>query len=341
MDTALNAPRVSVILPVYNAQEFLRESVESVLAQSFRDFELIILNDGSSDGSDGIIRGFRDERIVYRRAEHNRGLIRTLNEGLAMARGEYVARMDADDISLPDRLMRQVQHLDAHPRVAALGTWFWQMRGKSRRLIQTSVGSGRVKAELMFRSALAHPTVMMRRSVLSERGLKYDDNFPHAEDFELWTRLAEIALLDNLPEPLLFYRVHAAQVSSVQRENKNRTRCAILSRQLMRMGVPPDQIRPELHDAIATGRGAGDDGFLEEAERWLIYLGDVNRKTHYCSAQDFRECSHALWAGLCANSGRGWKAWKLYRESGLSVGMHLDAVTRLRMAAKLLIRYRP
>jgi hypothetical protein len=208
------APRVSVVIPVFNCERFVAEAVESVLAQSFRDLELIVIDDGSTDRSGEIVAGLlRDDprgRLLVN--ERNLGLSRTLNRGWRKARAPYIARLDADDVALPDRLSRQVSFLDAHPRVAAVGGSVIRI-GESGALGATvtfPTGNRGIRATLCRRSCIAHPAALIRRSALEGvGGYRLDE----AEDFDLWLRLSDEWELANLREPVILYREHPAQVT--------------------------------------------------------------------------------------------------------------------------------
>jgi glycosyltransferase involved in cell wall biosynthesis len=204
-------PAVSVLLPVYNAQRYVAEAVESILAQSFSDFELIIVDDGSTDGSLRILRRFaaRDPRVRLVSRE-NRGLVATLNEMIAMARGELLARMDADDISLPDRLALQVDYLRNHPDVVCVGggqIWI-DDGGFAFHEFQFPCGDAEIQ-ELLLNgvTSLVHPSVMMRRGAVLDVG-GYDPEMKEGEDFDLWLRLGERGRLANLEQVIIKYRIH-------------------------------------------------------------------------------------------------------------------------------------
>ncbi|HJA78767.1 MAG TPA: glycosyltransferase [Candidatus Desulfovibrio intestinavium] len=209
-------PAVSVLLPVYNAASYVREAVASILAQTLRDFELILMDDGSTDASGGILRALAAEdrriRLVQR---ENRGLIATLNEGLALARAPFVARMDADDIALPERLARQCAHMERHPGLAVLGSAIQYMdaAGRPGRIKKYPVGDA-VDEAILWGSPLAHPAVMLRTQAVRAAG-GYPAAFPHAEDYALWLRLFAPGSIDNLPDVLLRYRLHGGSVSHV------------------------------------------------------------------------------------------------------------------------------
>ncbi|MET4897406.1 glycosyltransferase [Sphingomonadaceae bacterium jetA1] len=214
----MTSPRITVALSVYNNGPYLAAALESVLAQSFGDFELLIVNDGSTDDSRAIIDAYaaRDPRI---RAIHqpNRGLIASLNLMIDQARGEYIARMDGDDIALPDRFARQVAFLDSHPDHGVLGTRVIPITDKGEERtehpIDHPVSTEAVHAALETGPLLCHPSIMMRRSLLIAVG-GYRAAYRHCEDYDLWLRLAERTRMANLPDRLLRYRYSPSQVSN-------------------------------------------------------------------------------------------------------------------------------
>ncbi|MGH3048758.1 MAG: glycosyltransferase family 2 protein, partial [Gaiellaceae bacterium] len=215
---AVAAPRVSVLLPVYGGASHVGAAVESVLAQTYRDFELLVLDDGSPDESAAIATGFDDPRIRVVRNERNLGQVATLNRGLIEARGELVARLDQDDVCLPGRFEAQVALLDAQPSVVLAGTWVDVVdeSGRVVRRLQTRL-DGIVDAVFLAcrdRLPLAHPSVMFRReAVLAEDG--YDEAVRYCEDMDLWRRLLLAGHeLRVVPEPGLRYLAHGGQQSA-------------------------------------------------------------------------------------------------------------------------------
>jgi glycosyltransferase involved in cell wall biosynthesis len=208
------APAVSVLLPVHNDRRFVGRAVESILEQTFRDFELLVLDDGSTDGSMEIVRGFSDPRLRIVSNPRNLGLARTLNTGLALAQGNLIARMDADDISEPARFERQVEFLAAHPEIALVGTWARWIDENDRPFtaIEFPTDPAGIEQGLMEDNCIFHPSVMFRRRPVEELG-GYAAASPLSQDYELWLRLSERHPLANLPEYLLRYRIHRGQVS--------------------------------------------------------------------------------------------------------------------------------
>lgn len=214
--TVSNVPLVSVLLPVYNGERYLVSAVESVLRQTFGDFELLILDDGSTDGTARICERLaaRDARVHVRRRE-NRGLVPTLNELIAMARGDLLARMDADDLCLPERFARQIDFLCDHPDVVCVGSDVEMIDEAGRLLTHLALPLSDAdiqEASLSGHTSLFHPAVMMRAHVVRQVG-GYRDEFYTAEDLDLWLRLGEAGRLANLPDALLRYRLHSQSMS--------------------------------------------------------------------------------------------------------------------------------
>lgn len=207
-------PKVTVLMSVYNTEEeFLREAIESILNQTFKDFEFLIINDGSTNNSEEVIKSYKDERIRYVLNEQNLRLIASLNKGLDLAQGEYIARFDSDDISLPTRLEEQVKFMDLHPEVGLLGT---QYESFPKKRISDGLTDSKVIKEALLVSSnqLGHPTVMIRTSVIREHNLKYDKDALHVEDYKLWLDISEFTEIANLDKILLKYRRHGGSICS-------------------------------------------------------------------------------------------------------------------------------
>lgn len=208
------APLVTVAMPVYNGSLYLHQAIASILNQSFTNFEFIIIDDGSTDNSVDIINSIRatDPRIKFI-ARENRGFSNTVNEIIALARGKWIARMDQDDIALPNRFERQLGWIELHT-ADICGTWMECFGVRGGGIRSHPVDDDSIKTGLLFGSVLAHPTVMLRASLA--RDLKYDPQWDKAEDYELWTRAALAGLkMTNVPEVLLRYRQHPTQISHV------------------------------------------------------------------------------------------------------------------------------
>jgi glycosyltransferase involved in cell wall biosynthesis len=216
---------VSVLMPAFNAAPTLAEAVESILRQTWRDFELIVVDDASTDETAAMLRAYakQDDRIVLLHNESNQGYTVALNRGLALARGRYIARQDADDISLPERLARQVEYLEAHPAVGVLATAIALLSGagevRRERYFDKLLTNEALQHELLVFYCIGHGSVMMRTACLRQVG-GYDPAMEPAEDHDLWLRLAEVTELAALPDPLYQYRTHAASVSHRRRSEQ-------------------------------------------------------------------------------------------------------------------------
>ncbi|SET40783.1 glycosyltransferase [Paenibacillus sp. NFR01] len=224
--------KISVLMPVYNMAAYVEEAICSILTQTYSDFELLILDDGSTDGTLDIVRKFDDRRIRVIAHSVNHGLIETLNQGIDLSSGEYIARMDGDDIALPHRFERQVAFMDVHQHCGVCGSQAYLL-GKGG-VTTKPMGHEAIRCWQLFHCTLVHPTVMIRKSVLEQHGIRYLYYF-HAEDYEIWNRLSAVTQVVNLPEVLLMYRQHPNQISStkqdvqeVQSENIRRDQLRLL-----------------------------------------------------------------------------------------------------------------
>ncbi|PKN13217.1 MAG: hypothetical protein CVU69_02635 [Deltaproteobacteria bacterium HGW-Deltaproteobacteria-4] len=234
-------PLVSVVMSVYNGERYLREAVDSILRQTFTDFEFIIINDGSTDGTREILESYQDERIVLIHQE-NMGLTKSLNKGIALARGKYIARQDADDFSLPERFATQVSFLDRECDISMVGSAV-QVVDKSGEVLTTfknPTGSSEIKEILKKYNCFWHGSVMFRRECLTSVGC-YNERFGTAQDYDLWLRYSEKLNLANLPEPFYAYRVSPEAITFKKIVSQHRL--ANLARRLARIrSVGGDEI---------------------------------------------------------------------------------------------------
>ncbi len=218
-------PKISVLMSVYNSAAFLEEAVDSILSQTFSDFEFIIVNDGSTDESGDILANLaeKDKRIQLIENEENIGLTRSLNKGLAQAKGEYIARMDADDISFPQRLEKQVAYLEKHAKVGLVGSQYdlcdadGKVTASGERLPENNLS---IQWRLLFRNSFIHSSVMIRRRALELVEDNYNVELPYAQDFELWSRVARISRVANLPEVYVYLREHDDRITVQKKEDQ-------------------------------------------------------------------------------------------------------------------------
>lgn len=213
--------KVTVLIVVYNGEKYIKDCIKSIVDQTFTDFELLIVDDGSTDKTREIIKDFDDMRIRLISNEHD--YIASLNLGLKEAQGEYIARMDADDIMYPLRLEEQVEIMDAHPEIDVCGTW-----SRAFGLVTFDIQRGKYKiqnplAELLLQNIFTHPTMMIRNAFLVKHGLEYK-RYPYAEDYKLWL---DVTLCGGnfwiIPQPLLSYRISEQQVSYIHYKDQEET----------------------------------------------------------------------------------------------------------------------
>lgn len=225
-------PQVTVLVPVYNAGVYLQESVGSILRQTYKNFELLILDDGSTDGCADFLKEIDDQRIRLIRRRHD--YIATLNYGLSTARGKYIARMDADDRMYPTRLSQQVKVMEQYPEVVLCAAYMRELGGRD---IYNSGLSGTLMhyaPVFLVGNFISHPTVMLRTDYVRRHKLRYKAKYIYAEDYKLWTDIACLGgVMHIIPKPLLEYRIFAEQVSRVhnqeQRDAGNRIRNELLA----------------------------------------------------------------------------------------------------------------
>lgn len=251
-------PYITVLMSVYNGELFLKSAIDSILAQSFTDFEFVIYDDCSTDLTSEIIKSYNDERIVYRHNDTNQGLTRNLADGVSRSEAKYIARMDADDIAYPERLAKQVAWMDEHPDVTILGTpvsYFNKSLGDSG-ISEEPEDDATIKATLFISFTLMHPTIMLRREDLVIHGLNYNSEFRYSQDHVLYLDCIRKGLkFANYPEPLLHMRAHGGSISrakhGAQQECSQRARLNFLRATVIGKDCTTEEI--EVYNNFASG----------------------------------------------------------------------------------------
>ncbi len=277
--------RISVLMPVYNAEKYLKNAIDSILSQTNSDFEFIIIDDCSSDSSVSIIESYSDKRIVFLKNEQNSGVAVTLNRGLAVCQGEYVARMDSDDISRPERLEKQLQFLEKHPDVAVVTCGVRTFCGEHTISDGgwTSIEPEKIKKDLFFSCALAHPTVMMRKEVINSLG-GYVPEYNGLEDYELWCRVIEKHKIASIGEVLFEYRVHEGQVSKKPSESVKKAQIKLKKRQLSQIGAELSENELNAFLQFSTGGFECTDEKIDSLHKAFCKISASNRKTLFYDA---------------------------------------------------------
>lgn len=295
-------PEVSVVMAAYNSRDTIAEAVGSVLAQSLRDFELIVVDDGSSDGTAGVAASFGDGRVRCVRNRRNLGLPASLNRGLSCARGRYVARMDADDVMLPDRLRVQAEFLSAHSGISIVGSDYVIFKGGAavgrRRM---PVTDDEIRGAALNHSPFCHPTVMARREVFER--FRYDTRFRCCQDYELWSRVLTEFKAANIPQALLKYRLseNGNTARSLRDMSERRAWQGAIYRSFIisQLGLAEEDYDEEMQFVLGSSSemSAADITRFPPARAgaYLDRLAERNRRSGYCSGRGMRMIAGKVW----------------------------------------------
>lgn len=321
------SPTVSVVIPVYNGERYVRDAVTSILTQSFKNYELILIDDASSDGSLDILRSLDDPRIRIERNDVNLGLAGTHNRGLDLARGRYIAMLDHDDWSEPERLAEQVAFLDRHDDHVLVGSWAATMDAEGRicrRRKSYPRSAEEIHAGLLFGCCVFHPSITARTDVLRE--YRYSDRYAICDDFDLFVRLSRSHKLANVPTVLVRHRRHASRTSERKAHLKKDENLAIFRGQLTELGVSFNDLDLERHFLLGQMKTVGfrpDGAYLNWAEGWLSGLQAANQQAGRYSEPAFSAALRKMWLKTCwhASGTVGWPAWKHYFRSNLREGL--------------------
>jgi glycosyltransferase involved in cell wall biosynthesis len=339
MDNSIkvNTPLVSVVMSVYNSQSYLKEAIDSVLSQSYTNFEFIIINDGSTDNSLSIINSYNDKRIVFINNDCNKGLIYSLNKGLEIAKGEFIARMDSDDVSLPDRLRLQVQQFLSNPNAVIVGSDYFLLKGDNQKYIKNINDSDYQKAVLLFTPCFCHPTVMIK-NIFKENNIQYNANFIHAEDYKLWTDLYSFGDFMNVKKPLLKYRHHSLQVSNLKNESQLNISSLIRELYLKQLNFSLSQKQFEILNYIGNNFFISSKQILNEIEECLLHLYNQNKTHQKFNDNSFKRFMFKFWLDSCGNTNLGLSAYFQFFKSSISSYCKLSFYNRMIFIAKCLIR---
>lgn len=274
-------PQITVLMPAFNPGIHFESALDSILGQSLGSFELLIIDDGTTDGSLDILKDVPDPRIRLITNPSNLGLVATLNQGLELARGSHIARMDSDDVAHPERLARQLSYMQAHPDIAILGTWSRTIGdGVTPWETHHPAHHANIVSQMLFNTGLTHPSVMLDAQQLQAHGLRYRTTNLHAEDYDLWVRACQTVTLANLPELLLDYRIHGKQVSSSHQDAQKQSARYIRESLIRNLGLDFAVGEAALHHRICEYDWLRDAAFARDAHRWLKHLSGAIGKAN-------------------------------------------------------------
>lgn len=274
--SASEQPLVSVLMPVFNGEKYIREAIDSILNQTFADFELVIVNDGSTDQSASIVESYSDPRIRLYHNDRNRGLSYTRNRCIELAKGELLAKLDCDDIALPTRLADQVAFLREYEDFGLIGGWvqFIDSSGILGEVASFLATSEQIPSVMLFHNCFAQSALMFRRSVLPREW--YRDEYPPAEDYDLWIRIARKTRVANLPKVVTYYRLHDANVSKVKHNMMLNAERKILHWQLEELGFISTEEEFETVFSIKKGNVGLTETYLVKLRKCLDKLKIAN-----------------------------------------------------------------
>lgn len=335
-------PKITVLMPVYNGGKYLDLAIQSILGQTYEDFEFLIIDDGSTDNSLEIIRKYNDPRIKLVQNEKNLGLPTTLNIGIDIAMGEYIARMDQDDISHPRRFEKQVGFMDKNPNISICGTWMKTIGDKSGILIEAPKTNEEIKCSLLFCSGLAHPTVFMRKKDFDKYGLRYSADYLDCEDAELWIRALKYLQMESFQKILYFYRIHPAQTCRTDNQRQKESIWRIIKEQLSYLLISPTEEEIALHHScMRVDSGFGKEEIIK-IENWFLKLKSSNGKVHVYHEQEFSCILNQKWFHIC-NSSTRHGSWMLSKYAGSKVNclsFNMDnKINTLKFIIKSLLKY--
>jgi len=304
MSQLQSAPTISVVVPTYNAAKYVGEAVASVLAQDFTDFELLLVDDGSTDDTAAVLQPFAsDPRVRMLRNERNMGLIATLHRAYAECKAPLIARMDSDDICEPSRFRQQVAFLAAHPDVAILGGAIRFFGNVAPNVFRFPLTHEAIRPAMLFYCPLAHPALMFRRKLIDNGLVRYDDAFRHAEDYHLWSRLLLQVRSANLPDVVLNYRLHPQQVSSDSSDKQYDASLRVRRQMLAEAGIEPSDDEVALHESVILERPLPRTDYLAALSDWFARLEEANRRSAYWDVAELHKLLRAKFQETARRTG--------------------------------------
>ena len=304
MNDLSKPPLISVLMPVFNGERYIRQAIDSILAQTVTDFELIIIDDASTDNTSSILHSYADRRIRLIRLDANLGIVGALNIGLDAANGEFIARMDADDISHPDRFAKQVAFMKKNLQIGLLGSWirgFGDVRWKY--IERYPENHDEIRTWMIFENPFAHSAIMFRREVIEQNQLRYPDNFRFVEDWALWSLLADKTEFANIQSVLVDYRINKMGISQTGSAIQTRSKSKLMQQNFSKFNLPYDAILATPVQSIAD---------LIRLSDYFFVLENSNYRSNVLVPETLVKCINSIWLRACCRM----------RENGFSVAKY-------------------
>jgi len=270
----MGTPKVSVIMAAYNCAEFIREAIDSILNQSLQDFEIIVVNDCSTDHTADVVSSYSDPRVILINNKENRGAPFSRNQAIKRAQGQYLAIQDADDVSLPGRFELQAKFLDENNDYSVVGSYVYEIDGKSRKLrtVKFPVDDQQLKSSMLFVCSIVHSSAMIRRDFFIRENLFYDETFPSSQDYEMWSRAMLKGKMYTLPVFLAEYRRSANQMSQTKKEVQHSQAVRVYEKILRRIGLTGSPEELEMHLTFCNQITPSSSYHLKEILSWAVTL---------------------------------------------------------------------
>ncbi|MHB9035610.1 MAG: glycosyltransferase family 2 protein [Armatimonadota bacterium] len=332
---------VSVVMPVYNTAKYLEEAIDSILAGSLDEFELIAVNDGSTDSSADILERYgRMDSRVHVLYQDNRGISASRNRGMECACGKYIAVMDSDDVSLPDRLAKQVALMERYPEIGLCGSRcsFFTGEGESVGALP-SIDPDVIKSQLLFTPTLSNTSLMMRRDLVVREKLHYDESLAAAEDYDLSSRFSHHSRITNLPDVLMRIRVHDSSTTSRLANENNKWLSMVHRKVLSRLGIEASEDELRVHLSVSTGAYGKSKECVKAVERWLCGLIDANTESGCYDPDALADVLFEKWYAQCLSiSAFGLWTWRTFSRSRLSLRQSMPIRHRVPFFVKCLMK---
>ena len=284
----MKIPKITVLMSVYNNESFINEAIDSILNQTFSDFQFLIIDDGSTDNSVALIKQYDDSRINLVEKDNNTGLIDCLNLGMSLAKGQYIARMDSDDISTSDRFQKQLDILENNPEIDICGCWLQEF-GKRDKVIKHKERHEEIVANMLWSCAMSMCSVLIDRKAIE--GYKFDENKKHVEDYDFWSRIAWSCKFYNIQEVLYLYRIHEAQVSTVHKQVQIQGDIGIKLFLFKKIGYDTQKYPDELIAKLLLLNGPFK---VNEFSIFINWINDLIRSNKYTKAFNQRALESVL-----------------------------------------------
>jgi len=334
-------PLVTVLMPAYNAEKYLRESIESILNQSFKDFEFLIIDDGSTDNSVDIINSFKDKRIRLVKNNENLKLIATLNKGIELSYGKYICRTDADDISMSNRIEKQFAFMENNHDYVACSTGvelFYE--DNTRKILLFEEDNDEIRIKTLYQNHFCHPGSFIKRDFINEKNLRFDKRFIHSEDYFFFVKLSEIGKIYNIREPLVRVRKHKANVSVLNSEMQLKNSINVIIYQLNKIGIDTADINYKLYYRFFYSSFDLKKEEIEAMEKLLIRIIDANNMSNYLPHQKLIDFLCDKWYHLCLNTtNHGLWIYEKFNNSELSKHIQINKFNKIKFIIKSSIKY--